>query len=350
MQRWIVRRSWLVAAIVVGAAALSGCGGGGNESSGGTGGGTSGANAVKSSITVGINNPNYATQLPIFIAKAKGYFDEVGIKNVRVITTDNFVPGLVGGSLDLSQGDTDQWLTAAQKSGKVVYVATYRDKEWHMLGVSKDIKAPQDLVGKKVTAGERGGRNEFVLKTMLSKIGVNPDDVDFVPLGGGSDARLQALINNQVQGAVIFPRHEQPLKDSGGKIIFRDLADVPQEGIATRTDYLQDNRATVVAFLKATLKARQYMQDLSRRDEILKIMRDAKFDIPPEFEALYKTEIDQVSPDGGFDPAQMDELVKEEQDLDIIPADLNWRDLVDLGPLHDAQDALGLDQRPGSLG
>jgi ABC-type nitrate/sulfonate/bicarbonate transport system substrate-binding protein len=336
-----LRRLWPAALVTAVVAALVVAGG-----AGASGSGAAKAGAVKSSITYGINNPNYATQLPIYVALAKGYFKQVGIENVKVITTDNFVAGLVGGSLDLAQGDTDQWLTAAYKSNKVTYLGSYRSSEWHILGVSKGIKKPSDLIGKKVTAGERGGRNEFVLKTMLKSIGVDPSKVDFVPLGGGSDARLQALVNGQVQGAVIFPRHLKPLRKSGGKVIYSKLAAVPQEGIAVQPSFLKENRDTVVAFWKATLKARQYIKNLKHKNEVLSIMRKAKFDIPADFAALYKTEIDQISADGGLSPAQLTELVKEEQALKIIPKGLNWKKLVDFGPLWEAQKSLGIKQDP----
>jgi ABC-type nitrate/sulfonate/bicarbonate transport system substrate-binding protein len=325
------------------ALSLAACGGSGEKSAAGSG------SSVKSSITVGMNNPNYATQLPVYIALDKGYFKEVGINDVKVVTSDEFVAGLVGGSIDISQGDTDQWLNAAQKSRKIVYLGTYRSKEWHILGASKDVKSPQDLIGKKVTAGQRGGRNEYVLKTMLQEIGVDPSKVGFVPLGGGSDARLQALINNQVQGAVIFPRHIKPLEGAGGRTLYNKLTEVPQEGVATRTDFLDKNRATVVAYWKATLKARQYMQDSSHKAEILQIMRNHKFEIPPDFEALYSTEIEQVSPDGGLDTAKMDELVQQEQQLDIISKDLDWKQYTKLDPLWEAQQALGLPRNPSQL-
>ncbi len=337
---------WLVAASASLALVAAGCGGDDNSSDSG-GAASNGANAVKSSVTLGLNNPNYASQMPIFVAKAKGYFDDVGIKNVRVITTDNFVQGLVGGSLDISQGDTDQWLNAAAKSPKPIkFLATYRYKEWHIIGVKKGINDVQDLAGQEATAGERGGRNEFVMKSELSRLGLDPSKVRLVPLGGGSDARLQALINGQVAAANIFPRHVAALEDSGGKVLDRELASVPQEGIAVMGDFLEKNRATVVAYLQATLKARQFIADKSNKDEVLKIMKDAKFDIPPEFEATYSDEVDQLSPDGGFDPAEMDALVKEEANLDLLPKDLQWRDHVDLGPLHEAQKKLGLDENP----
>jgi ABC-type nitrate/sulfonate/bicarbonate transport system substrate-binding protein len=352
MKRWAVWpvRYWKVALLAASVLALAACGGSSSSGSETTSGGETTATtsaAVKSSITYGFNNPNYATQMLVYVAKAKGYFDDVGIKNVKVITTDNFVAGLIGGSLDISQGDTDQWLAAAQKSGKITYLSAFRASEWHILGVSKDIKKPSDLIGKKVTAGERGGRNEFVLKTMLKAVGVDPAKVDFVPLGGGSDARLQALVNGQVQGAVIFPRHEKELKRSGGQLLYKKLALVPQEGIATTKSFLAKNRATVVAFLTATIRARQYIEDISTKPEVMKIMRANDFDIPAEFESQYdKVEREQLSKDGGFDADQMDELVKEEEQLNLLPKGLVWRTYTDFGPLWDAQAALGLPKDP----
>lgn len=355
MQRLAVwpMRYWKVALLAASVLALAACGGSSSSSSSGTettsGGETTTATSapVKSTITYGFNNPNYATQMLVYVAQAKGYFADVGIKKVKPITTDNFVAGLVGGSLDIAQGDTDQWLAAAQKSNKITYLGAFRASEWHILGVSKDIKKPSDLIGKKVTAGERGGRNEFVLKTMLKAVGVNPSKVDFVPLGGGSDARLQALVNGQVQGAVIFPRHEKELKRSGGQLLYKKLALVPQEGIATRKDFLAKNRATVVAFLTATLRARQYIEDISTKPEVMKIMRSNDFDIPAEFESQYdNVEREQLSKDGGFDADQMDELVKEEEQLNLLPKGLEWRKYGDFGPLWDAQAALGLPQDP----
>lgn len=335
----IIRLLPLVAAL-----ALAACGGGSGSTSTSA---SAGQGAVKSSITVGVSNPNYATQMPIFIAKAKGYFKAVGIDSVRVITTDNFVQGLVGGSLDLSQGDTPQFLNAAAKSGRPIkLVANYRYKEWQMLGVGKGISKASDLIGKNVTAGERASRNEYVLTTILRKLGVDPGKVNFVPLGGASDARLQALLNGQVAGASIFPRHVKPLEQAGGKVLYQKLALIPQEFIATMGSFLDGNRATVEAYLQATLRARRFMDNQANKAQVLSIMRAAKFEVPPAFAAVYKLETEQISPDGGFSPAGMDVLVKQESDLGFLPKGLDWRKYVDLSSLYQAQRALGMKQNP----
>ncbi len=75
-------------------------------------------------------------------------------------------------------------------------------------------------------------------------------------------------------------------------------------------------------------------------------MRSKGFDIPPEFEAQYETELDQICKDGGFTEESMDSFAQGVIDLQQVPADFNWRDAVDLRFLHAAQESLGLAKRP----
>jgi hypothetical protein len=100
----------------------------------------------------------------------------------------------------------------------------------------------------------------------------------------------------------------------------------------------------------ADIKARQWLFDPANKDEAFKIARDFGFDIPPEFEAQYDVELEQISPDGGFvSPENMDEFVEVQKMTGEIPKDLNWRDYVDMRFVWAAQDALGLPRRPASI-
>lgn len=327
-------------------ALLAACGG-----DGGAGGGGGGEGGVLSKVTLGINNPNYATQLPIYVAQDQGYLKEVGITEFEPITTEEYVPGLIGGSIDITQGDTDVILGSAEESGAgVKFVGCYRDKEWQIMGVAPGINTPADLKGGKVTGGQRGSRNEYVQGEILRTLGLNPEkDVEFVAVGGGSDARLQALLGGQVQAASVFPRHRKALEAAGGKFIHEEQIASPQEGIAVMEDWLEENRETLVAYLTANLRARQYLQDLSKRDEVIAVMREHDFEIPEDFVDQYQVEIEQISPDGGFEVADMEDLVTTELELGLLPEGMDWREHVDLEPLWEAQEAAGLKRRPASL-
>lgn len=317
--------------------------------SGGGGGGSEGG--VASSINLGINNPNYATQLPIYVAQAQGFFEEVGISEFEAITTDEYVAGLIGGSVDVTQGDTDVILGSAEESGAgLKWLGTYRGTEWQIMGVAPGIETAEDLKGGKVSGGQRGGRNEYVQSKILRELGLDPEkDVEFVAIGGASDARLQALLGGQIQAASVFPRHRAALEEAGGQFLHEELVDSPQEGMAAMGPWIEDNRETLVAYLTANLKARQYMQDLSKRDEIIATMRENDFEIPDDFVELYQVEIEQISPDGGFEVADMEELVRTQLELGLLPEGMDWREHVDLEPLWEAQEAAGLPRRPESL-
>lgn len=303
---------------------------------------------VLSELTIGVNNPNYAANLPIYVALDQGYFEEVGLGSVEALATDEYIPGLIGESLQLTQGDTDGLIGAAAESGEpITYLGTYRDSEWRILGVSEGITSVDQLRGGSISGGTLDDRNTFLMRKVLEDLGLDPDsDVEFVPIGGNSDARLQALIAGQIQGASLFPRHRAQLEEAGGSFLYEELFEVPQEGMAVMGPFLAENRETVVAYLTANIKARQYLQDLSRRDEVIEMMRGNDFEIPDEFVPLYEVEIDQISPDGGFEAEDMDTFVEQSITLGNVPEGTEWRELIDLEPLWEAQEANDLPRRP----
>lgn len=304
------------------------------------------------SLRMGDFNPNYATQWSYRLAQALGYFKEVGIEEFEVTLSEEYMPGLIGGSLDITHGDTSVFFGSGEASGlPIKMVSLYRDKEWWIMGVRKGIEKPEDLKGSKITGGGLQGRNTWVMKQVLTEMGLDPEkDVSFVPMRGGSDARLQALLAGTVDGASLFPRHQAGLEASGGKFISANLHEVPQEGFAAMGDWLAKNEDTAYAWAKADIKARKWMFDPANKDESYKTMRGLGFEIPPAFEAQYKLELDQISPDGGFAGAEvMDKFIDSLAITGDVPKGLDWRKYVDMKYVWAAQEANGFPKRPASL-
>jgi len=305
---------------------------------------------VLEEITVGINNPNYATQLAVVMADERGYFADEGIQDVEIIETDEYIAGLIGGSLFIAQGDSDVTFGSAEASGEDLrYLGTYRNGEYQIMGVAPGVESPQDLVGQPVTGGDLEGRNTALMSKYLTELGVDPEEVEFVPMGGNSDARLQAVMEGTVQAASLFPRHRVPLEEAGGSFMYEEFEVNPQEGVIAMGETVDTECATVTAFLTATLRARQDMYDFSQAEENLQLMRDRGFEIPDYFAELYQVEVEQVGIDAGFDPAEMDELVAEQIELGNLPEGMDWRQYVDLGPLHAAQESLDIELHPADL-
>jgi ABC-type nitrate/sulfonate/bicarbonate transport system substrate-binding protein len=305
---------------------------------------------VKKSIIVANDNPYYIFHHDILIAQQKGYFKEVGIENVKLITTEDPLPALIGGSVDMILYDTDTVMAAAKKSRQdMKFLSVYLGGEANILGVGKGINSAEDLKGKTITGGQFGSRNDFLMRKLLTDNGVDPEkDVKLVSTGGQSNERLQSVITGTVDGASLQLRHRKILEKEGGKFLFEETAKVPQVGWTAGEKLMKESPETAAAFLAATLKARQFINDMANKDEVLALMEEKKFELPDEFRAAYEEEnnADYHTGDGGFDPADMDQFVKEQIDTKVIPAGTDWRELVDLTPLWRAQKYNGMPLNP----
>jgi len=303
-------------------------------------------------LKMGEWNPNYASQWSYRLAQSLGYLKEVGLEDFEVILSDEYIPGLVGGSLDISHVDTDVLMGAGKASGlPMKIISIYRHKEWQIMGVRKGIESAEDLKGGKVTGGPLDGRNAYNMRQVAKKLGLDPEkDIEMVPMSGGSDGRLQALLAGTVDGANVFPRHRAGLEAAGGKFLYEELTNTPQEGFGAMGSWLDANEDTAYAFCLADIKARQWLIKPENKDQAYKTMVDLGYEIPPEFVALYEVELDQISPDGGFEnAAAMDDFLKVLLQTGGVPEGTDWREYVEMKYVWAAQEALGLKKRPESL-
>lgn len=304
------------------------------------------------SLKLGEFNPNYAAQWSVRLAQALGYLKEVGINDIDIVLSDQYMPGLIGGSLNVTHSDTDVLFGSGLKSKlPIKMISCYRHAEWWIMGVRKGINKPQDLKGAKITGGSLNGRNTLIQRQIVRKLGLDPDkDVKFVPMGGGSDKRLAALINGQVDAASVFPRHKAPLEKEGGKFIFEQIHHTPQESYAALGSWLARNEDTAYAYVRADIRARQWLFKPENKQKAYDIMVKLGYKIPDQFKNLYQVELDQISPDGGFESAKvMDEFVNDLAAIGTLPKNFDWRKYVDMKYVWAAQKALGLPKRPASL-
>lgn len=312
--------------------------------------GTIDKSKVKKNLTVAVDNSHYLFHEDIFMAEKLGYFDEVGIDAVKIIETEDPLPGLIGNSLDFALYDSDTTIAAAAKSrAGIKLLSIYLGGEANILGVGKGINTVEDLKGKTLTGGQFGSRNDFLIRQLLTKAGLDPEkDVKLVSTGGNSNERLQSVISGTVQGASLQLRHREILEAEGGKFLLQELGQVPQVGWSTNKKLLEGSPETVAAFHVATLKARQYIVDQKNSAEVLAEAERLKFDLPEPFKQAYGAENDPKyhTADAGFEVADFDKFIAEQEKLKVIPAGTKWRDHVDLTALWRAQTNLGLPLRP----
>lgn len=303
-------------------------------------------------IKMGDFNPNYTNQWVFRLAQALAYYEEGGIEEFDIILSEEYVPGLVGGSLDIAHGDTSEILAAANASGlPIKMISMHRESEWWIMGVRPGIENIDQLRGGTITGGDMASRNTWIQRQLLTGMGIDPDnDIKFVPASGGSDARLMALVNGQIDAASVFPRHRATLEAVGGKFIHEELVSAPQEGFAVMGGWLEQNADTAQAWLLADLKARAWLFDAANTEKAFEIMIDFGYEVPDETRALRDVELAQLSPDGGFNsPEDMDNFVSELAQTGNLPEGLDWRQHFDFTYLWAAQEELGLPRRPAAF-
>jgi ABC-type nitrate/sulfonate/bicarbonate transport system substrate-binding protein len=313
------------------------------------------ASAVKanlSSLNIGYDNPNWSHHAADIVAREKGWFDEVGITNAEIITFNNALTAIVGGGVHFTAADSDVALQANVQEGvDIWWLGTRRDHEDLIFGLAPGLTI-EDLKGsgKSVSGGTVGSRNELLGKKMLAELGLDPEtDVSWVTMSGGSDTRLAALMNGNLSGSNIQERHITQLEAAGGTVIYNKSRTIAQDGYVAMGPFIEENGDTVVAFLTAIIKAKQYIKDLSTKDDVIAIMEKNGYQFSQEFKDAYESNVHNMSPDCGFEIAEMELVWEEISSVGEVAADFAWRDGMNLEFLWKAQEANGLPRRPASL-
>lgn len=140
--------------------------------------------------------------------------------------------------------------------------------------VAPDINGFDDLRGKTLALDALSTGFAFVLYKMLEKAGLTQDDYSFASVGG-TDARWKSLQAGEHVGALLNDPFTKYALDEGFKILQSSL-DVfghYQSGIfAARRSWVQENEDSLVAFIRAHLRALAWLLDPANRPEAAEIL------------------------------------------------------------------------------
>jgi NitT/TauT family transport system substrate-binding protein len=228
-----------------------------------------------SEITFGITSAT-AFSLAHYVATENKYYEAENLKVDTIVAgaAVQVLQQLAGGSLNIAQAATDQSLRAILRGAPIRIVAGAASNAPFRLVAAKTIKNWTDLKGKTISVGGLTDVTLYFLRVMARKNGLADQDYDLL-FGGGTPNRFAQLASGAVAAAMLT----NPVDFSALEQGFVDLGSVPQylpnwaqNNILVNTRWAQQNRGSVLAFLRAHIAATKYIYEPAHRDEVIAIL------------------------------------------------------------------------------
>jgi ABC-type nitrate/sulfonate/bicarbonate transport system substrate-binding protein len=228
-------------------------------------------------ITVGTSFPGIDS-MPIYVARERGYFREehVSVDLISLATGDKIAFALVGGSIDIARYTPDWIIRAIEKAGsKLKIVLGGNNNLVYSLVVSKDVQSYSDLKGKRIGVSTMASADAILAKKMLAAHGLGTADYVLIQ-AGSSPERAAALRAGSLAATVLTPPSDHKILDEGGVRRLDLSTNVVKRyawgGESVREDWAHANRAALLAYMRAWIKATRWVHDPENKEPVIRIL------------------------------------------------------------------------------
>ena len=190
--------------------------------------------------------PLYATRTgttwPLYIAQEGGYFEKYGLKAKLVFAGHPAaVAMIVSGDAQMTNYPLEQAMQASSKDGSLVMVGSPYRKSLFALMAANSFASVKDLKGKRIGVSQLGDAPYNYAVGLLSKFGLGPRDVEWIPAGADVNGRAAALLSGRVDATMLTARIYFKLEQQGYK------------SLANTSDYDDIYAPTVYLYKKSLL-------------------------------------------------------------------------------------------------
>lgn len=243
--------------------------------------------AEDTEITVAIPFPDITMYSMYVLATDLGYYEEEGL-TVEVITADNVTAAVASGSADIGVESTGTVIEAIRGGVEVDLVGGHYCRQNFDFAAQKGITKVDDLDGETIVlAGTPGDPAEFQRKRVLKEEGWDLDTVntEVVYPGPGSESWTEFFVNDRIAMQPFYADDLPALEEHGANVIVESLRNWANDVQVAGTGWVQENPNTLVRFLRATLKATDYMtapapgEFPENVDSVLDIYEANEFDV-----------------------------------------------------------------------
>jgi NitT/TauT family transport system substrate-binding protein len=219
---------------------------------------------AQTKITIGKVLSGNGFHIPTYVAMDQGFYKAEGLDASFVSLTGRaLVTAALAGQVDfipIPSGGAQAALSGAE----IRYVVGESLKSQWLIAARPDINKVEDLKGKTVGYGRAGAADydegaAVMLRAFKMAVGKDYKVISFQ----GETERIAALINGDIQAALISVPHAPKAVNAGMKILVRTGDHIQRAGgsVWTRKDYADKNPETVKKFIRAIAKAVMYYRD-----------------------------------------------------------------------------------------
>jgi NitT/TauT family transport system substrate-binding protein len=303
-----------------------------------------------------------SSDAPFFIADAKGYFAEQGLKVsfVRFDSAAKSIPSLGSGEVDVGSGASSAGLYNAVARGigiKIVADKARNAKGYGFQAImartdlidSGKVKGVKDLKGLKVAMSANGNSENAFMNYALVQAGLSYSDIDPVFLGFPN--QIAAYANKAIDASLtVEPTVAELLKlGTAKKLISADdvFPDYQTAVVFYGPKFMHDQPENAKKFMIAYVKAVRFYDDALKdghlagpnADEVIKILTQYSFIKDPE---VHRAIVSQaIDPNGDVNMPSLQMAWQYFFDTKQIDGSVKLDDAIDLSYVHDAAKALG---------
>lgn len=228
-------------------------------------------------VTIGLGYVPNIQFAPFYVADAKGYYEDAGLKVTfrhHTIGEDLF-GAIVAGQEDMIFAAGDEVAQARSRDVPLVYVAQVFNQYpvAAIVPADSDIRTAADLRGKTVGIPGKYGATYIGLLALLKSANLTEQDIEVKSIGFTQVAALLAGEADAVMGYV----NNEPIQLEKAGLSVRtlpvtDVQPLISNGLVALEDQLQDHPDRVRAIVEATLKGVAYVNE--HPDEAVEISKE----------------------------------------------------------------------------
>ena len=307
------------------------------------------ATAQDKDVTIGVaGSSSQIALLALNVARTKGFITDEGV-NLEVIdfgSGSKGVQAFVAGEVDFVAATFEHSIRLNSKGIPARSVVSLSKAPGIVMGVTKsfesDFKEMKDLVGKAVGVSAPGSASHTFLKLILSKSGVNPEDVGAVGVGNAAGAVAAVRTGSEIQATVGYDPVMTMLETSGDIKVIVDLRDTEETKKMLGTDftflsliankeYVDSNPEAVQAVVNGVVKALKWIPTVSPEEVLAAVPEEFWKENKDLYLESIKKNLSGLSTDGQVTQSEAEGVYEAllTEDDQVDPSKVNFADTFD---------------------